>query len=109
LHLEYEVIAPETSTQKIFEIIFLIKDTGIGIPANKMSRLFKFFSQADAATSRQYSGTGLGQAISNSLTLMVGGTMWVTSGGAIAGTPPQNWQQLPTGSQSFIDTLLPKN
>lgn len=109
LHLEYEAIATETTTKKIFEIIFLIKDTGIGIPANKISRLFKSFSQADAATSRQYGGTGLGLAISNSLTQMMGGTMWVTSGGAIAGTPPQNWQQLPTGSQSFIDTFLPQN
>jgi CheY-like chemotaxis protein len=109
LHLEYEGISPENTTEKIYEIIFLIKDTGIGIPANKISRLFKSFSQADAATSRQYGGTGLGLAISNSLTLMMGGTMWVTSGGAIAGTPPQNWEQLPTGSQSFINTFLPKN
>jgi PAS domain S-box-containing protein len=109
LPLKHEGILPETTTQKISEIIFLIKDTGIGIPANKISRLFKSFSQADAATSRQYGGTGLGLAISNSLTLMMGGTMWVTSGGALAGTPPQNWEQLPNGSQSFIDTFLPKN
>ncbi len=109
LHPEYQGISPELTTQKIYEIIFLIKDTGIGIPANKISRLFKPFSQADAATSRQYGGTGLGLAISNSLTLMMGGTMWVTSGGALAGTPPQNWEQLPTSCQSFIDTFLPKN
>lgn len=47
-------------------IHFSIKDTGIGIPKQKMHRLFRSFSQVDASTTREYGGTGLGLAISKS-------------------------------------------
>ncbi|MCL2931271.1 MAG: response regulator [Trichodesmium sp. MAG_R03] len=62
-----------------YEIQFAVKDTGIGIPADRMDRLFKAFSQLDASTTRQYGGTGLGLAISQRLSEMMGGQMWVTS------------------------------
>ena len=58
---------------------FSVRDTGIGIPSDKMDRLFKSFSQVDASTTRQYGGTGLGLAISKSLAELMGGRMWVES------------------------------
>lgn len=64
---------------ELYEIRFAVKDTGIGIPTNRMDRLFQSFSQIDASTSRKYGGTGLGLVISKRLTEMMGGKMWVHS------------------------------
>ncbi|MEO1132994.1 MAG: response regulator [Cyanobacteria bacterium J06639_1] len=61
------------------ELLFVVRDTGIGIPPDRMDRLFKPFSQVDVSTTRQYGGTGLGLAISHRLAELMDGRMWVES------------------------------
>lgn len=73
------LVQVEQADPHFHQLHFLIKDSGIGIPADRLDRLFQSFSQVDASTTRRFGGTGLGLAISKRLSELMGGTMWVES------------------------------
>ncbi len=77
---EIEVsIAPITRDGGFLQILFAVKDRGIGIPHEQMEQLFEPFSQADSSSTRRYGGTGLGLAICANLVSQMGGTIWAES------------------------------
>ena len=72
-------VDPAAATR--WEVSIAVRDTGIGIPPDRMDRLFQSFSQADASISQRYGGTGLGLAISKRLAELQGGSMSAESTG----------------------------
>ena len=76
VYLEIKML---TNSANELKILFNVHDTGIGIPQNKLSRLFKAFSQIDSSISRKYGGSGLGLVISERLIKLMGGNVGVDS------------------------------
>jgi PAS domain S-box-containing protein len=72
-------VTAEEGSDDLRTLRFSVRDTGIGIPAERMHRLFESFSQVDASTTRRYGGTGLGLAISKRLAELMGGRLWAES------------------------------
>ncbi len=71
--------SPAGDSPDQFELRFAVRDTGVGIPHQRLDAIFESFSQVDASTSRKYGGTGLGLAISRHLSQLMGGRIWVES------------------------------
>ena len=82
---------------------FTVSDTGIGIPLNKIARIFERFVQADTSTTRRFGGSGLGLTISKRLVELMGGQIWVESeadrGSVFSFTLPQEIWQVPDRPQ----------
>jgi CheY-like chemotaxis protein/nitrogen-specific signal transduction histidine kinase/HPt (histidine-containing phosphotransfer) domain-containing protein len=70
---------PDAAKPGFHELQFDVRDSGIGIPADRLDRLFKSFSQVDTSTTRRYGGTGLGLVVSKRLSNLMGGKIWVES------------------------------
>ncbi len=66
-------------TESEAELYFSVRDTGIGVPANKLSSIFAAFEQVDTSTTRKFGGTGLGLTICSRLVELMGGKIWADS------------------------------
>jgi PAS domain S-box-containing protein len=72
-------VTQEGESPDAVSLHFVVKDTGVGIPADKQQRIFEAFSQADGSMARKYGGSGLGLAICTKLLEVMGGRIWVES------------------------------
>ncbi len=90
-------LAREDSTDSRGKLLFTVSDTGIGIPADKLTALFQPFTQVDGALSRRYQGTGLGLSIVKRLVGLMGGDVGIES--SLAREPPSGSPSMSASSR----------
>ena len=96
-------IRKETENEQTTTLRFLVSDSGIGIAADKLEKIFEPFTQADSSATRQYGGTGLGLAIVRQLAELMGGTVGVES---VAGEGATFWFTVVLTKQNNLPLLL---
>ena len=94
----------EKDGRKYLDVAIRVKDTGIGIDADKIKKIFDSFTQADSSTTRKYGGTGLGLTISRSLAELMGGSIKVES---VAGEGSTFILQVTLEVASEVPSLVP--
>jgi signal transduction histidine kinase/CheY-like chemotaxis protein len=72
-------VEQQSATSEVVVLLISVRDTGIGIPPDKQTKIFEAFDQADSSTTREFGGTGLGLPISSQLIEMMDGKIWLES------------------------------
>ena len=88
------------------ELVFIVKDTGVGLTVDQQARLFQAFTQADASTSRRFGGTGLGLALSRRFAQLMGGEIEVQS---VLGQGSSFTLRLPAGQTTLPASARPSS
>jgi PAS domain S-box-containing protein len=111
-----KIVEPEDRPKDSCLLRFSVRDTGIGIPKDKLGSIFDKFTQVDASTTREYGGTGLGLAISKQLAELMGGdvgvksvlgqgsTFWFTA--RLSLRPQRSLEQPPPAELAGVRTLI---
>ncbi|MCP3915127.1 MAG: response regulator [bacterium] len=93
-------VSVQKRTEHACELMFRVRDTGIGIPEDRRHRLFESFSQVDASMTRRYDGAGIGLAISREIIEVMGGEIGVESEVDAGST---FWFTIPLSADDFVD------
>ncbi|MCP4592820.1 MAG: response regulator, partial [bacterium] len=101
-------VEQESRTNDHVTLLFSVRDTGIGIPADHLDSVFDRFTQADGATTRRYGGTGLGLTISKQVVDLMSGAIWVESelnrGSTFRFRVSLGWIEPRQGTESTLET-----